>query len=56
LKWASISEGLGAGVILFTSIDGDGTQNGYDIEYTRIADAVSLLVIASGGRNTISLL
>ncbi len=42
--------GLGAGELLVTSMDGDGTQAGYDLELTRtIADAVSVPVIASGG-------
>ncbi|EIZ78902.1 cyclase HisF [Novosphingobium sp. Rr 2-17] len=42
--------GLGAGELLVTSMDGDGTQNGYDLELTRaIADAVPVPVIASGG-------
>jgi len=42
--------GYGAGELLVTSMDGDGTQNGYDLELTRaIADAVSVPVIASGG-------
>ncbi|MFC0204501.1 imidazole glycerol phosphate synthase subunit HisF [Novosphingobium soli] len=42
--------GHGAGELLVTSMDGDGTQNGYDLELTRtIADAVSIPVIASGG-------
>jgi cyclase len=50
IAWAKQCEDLGAGVILPTSMDGDGTQAGYDLEFTRaIADAVSLLVIASGG-------
>lgn len=41
---------LGAGELLVTSMDGDGTQNGYDLELTRtIADAVSVPVVASGG-------
>ena len=41
---------LGAGELLVTSMDGDGTQAGYDLELTRtIADAVSVPVIASGG-------
>jgi cyclase len=41
---------FGAGELLVTSMDGDGTQNGYDLELTRlIADAVSVPVIASGG-------
>ena len=41
---------LGAGELLVTSMDGDGTKNGYDVDLTRaIADAVSVPVIASGG-------
>ena len=41
---------LGAGELLVTSMDGDGTQNGYDLELTRrIADSVGIPVIASGG-------
>jgi len=48
--WAKQCEKMGAGVILPTSIDGDGTQTGYDLEFTRaISDAVSLPVVASGG-------
>jgi cyclase len=50
VAWAKQCQGLGAGVILPTSMDGDGTQAGYDLEFTRaIADAVSLPVVASGG-------
>jgi cyclase len=50
VEWAKRCEELGAGVILPTSIDGDGTQKGYDLEFTRaIADAVNLPVVASGG-------
>lgn len=49
-EWAKKAEALGAGAILPTSIDADGTQAGYDIPMTRaIADAVSVPVIASGG-------
>ncbi len=45
---------LGAGELLVTSMDGDGTQRGYDIKLTRaIADAVSVPVIASGGVGTL---
>jgi imidazole glycerol-phosphate synthase subunit HisF len=45
---------LGAGELLVTSMDGDGTQNGYDLELTRaIADAVPVPVIASGGVGTL---
>ncbi len=46
--------GLGAGELLVTSMDGDGTQQGYDLELTRtIADAVSVPVVASGGVGTL---
>ena len=45
---------LGAGELLVTSMDGDGTQGGYDLELTRaIADAVSVPVVASGGVGTL---
>jgi cyclase len=48
--WAKQCQDLGAGVILPTSMDGDGTQAGYDLEFTRaISDAVDLPVVASGG-------
>ncbi len=50
LSWAKKVAELGAGEILLTSMDGDGTQNGYDLELTRsIAEQVSIPVIASGG-------
>jgi cyclase len=50
VAWAKQCQGLGAGVILPTSMDGDGTQVGYDLEYTKaISDAVDLPVVASGG-------
>jgi cyclase len=50
VKWARRMEELGAGEILLTSMDRDGTRDGYDIELTRtIAEAVSIPVIASGG-------
>jgi len=50
VAWARRAEELGAGEILLTSMDTDGTQNGYDIALTRaVADAVSIPVIASGG-------
>ena len=50
VEWVKKVEGLGAGTILPTSMDTDGTLAGYDISMTRaIADAVSLPVIASGG-------
>ncbi len=54
VEWAKQCEERGAGVILPTSMDGDGTKSGYDIEFTRaISDAVSLPVIASGGAGTL---
>jgi len=50
VEWARTCQELGAGVILPTSMDGDGTQAGYDIEYTKaISSAVDLPVVASGG-------
>ncbi|MEH2246590.1 imidazole glycerol phosphate synthase subunit HisF [Nostoc sp.] len=50
LLWAQEVEKRGAGELLVTSMDADGTQTGYDIEITRaIADAVEIPVIASGG-------
>ena len=50
VAWAKECENLGAAVILPTSMDGDGTQAGYDLEFTKaISDAVSLPVVASGG-------
>ncbi|MCY4514976.1 MAG: imidazole glycerol phosphate synthase subunit HisF [Candidatus Tectomicrobia bacterium] len=50
VEWAERMESLGAGEILLTSMDRDGTQVGYDIDLTRrIADAVGIPVIASGG-------
>ena len=54
VEWAKQVEGFGAGAILPTSMDADGTQAGYDIAMTRaIADAVKLPVIASGGAGTL---
>jgi cyclase len=50
LDWAREAEAQGAGEILLTSMDGDGTQDGYDLELTRaVTDVVSVPVIASGG-------
>jgi cyclase len=50
VEWAREAEERGAGEILLTSIDADGTQEGYDLQITReVADAVSIPVIASGG-------
>ena len=54
VEWAKQCRDLGAGVILPTSLDGDGTLNGYDLEFTRaISDAVDLPVVASGGAGTL---
>jgi cyclase len=53
VEWAREVESRGAGEILLTAIDADGTRNGYALELTRaVADAVSLPVIASGGAGT----
>lgn len=50
IEWATLGERLGAGEILLTSMDADGTLDGYDLELTRtVAGAVSIPVIASGG-------
>ena len=57
VEWAREVEGLGAGEILLTSMDRDGTGDGYDLALTRaVAEAVSVPVIASGGvgRSSIS--
>ncbi len=54
VDWAKRAEELGAGEILLTSMDGDGTQEGYDIRLTRaISDAVNIPVIASGGAGNV---
>jgi len=54
LKWAKQVEELGAGEILLTSMDRDGTKDGYDILLTlTVAEAVSIPVIASGGVGTL---
>ncbi|MEM3101682.1 MAG: imidazole glycerol phosphate synthase subunit HisF, partial [Candidatus Nitrosotenuis sp.] len=50
VEWARYMEELGAGEILLTSMDRDGTKDGYDLELTRaVSEAVSIPVIASGG-------
>jgi len=55
VTWAKKCEELGAGEILLTSMDGDGTQAGYDLKLTRrIAETVSIPVIASGGAGSLS--
>lgn len=54
VDWARRCEELGAGIILPTSMDGDGTLAGYDLEFTRaIADRVTVPVVASGGAGTL---
>lgn len=54
VEWARKMESYGAGEILLTSMDQDGTLNGYDLELTAaVADAVSIPVIASGGVGTL---
>lgn len=53
VEWAVQAEGCGAGEILLTSIDRDGTRSGFDCELTAaVSDAVSIPVIASGGAGT----
>ena len=53
IEWAVEAERLGAGEILLTSMDCDGTKNGYDLMLTRaVAESVSIPVIASGGAGT----
>lgn len=53
VEWAARAEQLGAGEILLTSMDCDGTKAGYDLELTRtVAEAVNIPVIASGGAGT----
>ncbi|MCX6353339.1 MAG: imidazole glycerol phosphate synthase subunit HisF [Candidatus Aureabacteria bacterium] len=54
LRWARRGVELGAGEILLTSMDADGTRDGYDIELTRqVSEGVSVPVIASGGAGTL---
>ena len=54
VAWAKRCEELGAGCLLPTSMDGDGTQKGFDIEFTRaISQAVQVPVVASGGAGTL---
>lgn len=53
VEWAKRVEELGAGEIVLTSMDADGTKDGYDLEITRaVADAVNIPVVASGGAGT----
>jgi len=54
VEWALRGEALGAGEILLTSMDRDGTKDGFDLELTRaVSDAVGVPVIASGGVGTL---
>ena len=54
VSWAAECERLGAGEILLTSMDRDGTKDGYDVELTRaVSEACELPVIASGGAGTL---
>ena len=54
INWAKKVEKLGAGEILLTSMDGDGTQKGYDLELTEtVSNAVNIPVIASGGAGSL---
>jgi len=54
IEWAKRGEALGAGEILVTSMDRDGTKEGYDLDLTRaVVDAVGVPVIASGGAGTL---
>jgi cyclase len=54
VEWAKKCEAFGACELLLTSIDSDGTQAGYDLEFTRaISEAVSIPIIASGGAGTL---
>ncbi len=54
IEWAKKMEKLGAGELLLTSMDRDGTKSGFDLELTRaIADAVDVPIIASGGVGTL---
>lgn len=55
IEWAEKAESLGAGEILLTSMDRDGTKDGFDIALTRsVVDSVSVPVIASGGVGTVA--
>jgi cyclase len=54
VEWAREAVALGAGEILLTSVDRDGTKDGYDLELTRaVSDAVTVPVIASGGAGSL---
>ncbi|CAI8787910.1 imidazole glycerol phosphate synthase subunit HisF [Chryseobacterium sp. IT-36CA2] len=54
VEWAKQAESLGAGEILLTSMDGDGTKNGFDLRITKlVSEAVGIPVIASGGAGAV---
>ena len=54
IEWAKQAQTLGAGEILLTSMDADGTKNGFDLRLTKaVTEAVSIPVIASGGAGTL---
>lgn len=54
LEWAKQAESLGAGEILLTSMDGDGTKNGFDLRTTKlVSDSITIPVIASGGAGAV---
>ena len=54
VEWTKRCEALGAGELLLTSMNRDGTQDGYDIKFTRaISEAISIPVIASGGAGSL---
>lgn len=55
VEWAKEAERLGAGEILLTSMDGDGTKNGFDLRITKlVSENISIPVIASGGAGTVN--
>lgn len=55
VEWAKRAETLGAGEILLTSMDGDGTKNGFDLHITQqVSEKISIPVIASGGAGTVN--
>jgi cyclase len=55
IEWAKKCQDLGVGVVLPTSMDGDGTKAGYDLEFTRaVSDVVDVPVVASGGAGTLA--
>jgi cyclase len=55
VKWAQYMESLGAGELLLTSMDADGSKNGYDIDlYKSISNCTKIPIIASGGAGTLT--